>query len=251
MRAAPPFPLVCLDLETTGTSPQQDRIVEIALVFAAPGTQPITWSSRVNPGVPIPPRVSEIHGIWDWDVEGAPSFKDLVPEIQKRLAGIPAVCGYNARRFDVPLLRAEFERAGCAFPLDGVPVIDPLDLWTQLRPRTLAGAALEYLGEEIKDAHRAQADATTALNVLLAMLDRHPGLPATPAELAQAGLPEEARRWVDPDGKLVRDDRGRVCVGFGKHKGVPLQDVPRDYLAWLTTKADLPAATVQLVKLHT
>lgn len=244
----PPFPLVTLDLETTGTDPQVDRVVEIALVFAAPGTEPITWASRVNPGVPIPPRASEIHGIWDWDVQDQPTFKDLVPQLQARLSSVPAVSGYNARRFDLPLLRKEFERAGAPFPLEGVPVIDALDLWQTLQPRNLTGAVQAWCARKHEGAHGAAADARAALDVLLAQLAAHPALPATPAELAQAALPEEARRWVDPDGKLVRDDLGRVCVGFGQHKGKPLDAVPVSYLDWMANKAQLPRPAVEIVR---
>lgn len=246
--AYPPFPLVVLDLETTGTDTQKDRVVELALVFAAPGTEPITWSTRVNPGIPIPPAASEIHGIWDWDVQDAPSFRDLAAELTSRLTSIPAVSGYNARRFDVPLLRAEFERAGAPFPLEGVPVIDPLDIWTSKHPRTLAGAVETFCGVRLEGAHSARVDALAALDVLLAQLTAHPDLPKTPPELAQACLPEDAKRWVDPDGKLVKDAAGRVCIGFGKHKGTPLPAVPVDYLRWALDKGGLNAQATALVR---
>lgn len=56
----------CVDLETTGTDTARDRIVSIAIVLLGPdGSEEERWSRIVDPGVPIPPAVSRIHGITD------------------------------------------------------------------------------------------------------------------------------------------------------------------------------------------
>ncbi len=49
-------PIVFIDLETTGTSPASDRIVEIAILKIAPDGTENFRCKRVNPGIPIPPR---------------------------------------------------------------------------------------------------------------------------------------------------------------------------------------------------
>ena len=74
-------PLVVLDLETTGTWVEKDRIVEIGMIKIMPdGGQRETYIKRVNPGMPIPANVTKIINITDDDVKDAPRFKDIAKE---------------------------------------------------------------------------------------------------------------------------------------------------------------------------
>ena len=55
-------PLIVIDLETTGTDPQNDRIVEFAVLRIEPDCKPAVISGWLNPGVPIPPAATAVHG---------------------------------------------------------------------------------------------------------------------------------------------------------------------------------------------
>ena len=91
-------PLVILDLETTGTDPQKDRIVEISLLkIALDGTQE-HWTSRVNPGIPIPKEATAVHGVTDADVADEPSFEQLADSVLAWIEGCD-LCGFNLKRF--------------------------------------------------------------------------------------------------------------------------------------------------------
>jgi len=61
-------PIVFFDLETTGVDVVKDKIVEISLLKIHPNGEEESHTWRVNPERPIPPVVSEIHGIYDKDV---------------------------------------------------------------------------------------------------------------------------------------------------------------------------------------
>ena len=70
-------PLVVFDLETTGTDPATDRIVEIsALRLETDGSRSIK-TRRLDPERPIPPGATAVHGIRDDDVRGAPTFRQI------------------------------------------------------------------------------------------------------------------------------------------------------------------------------
>ena len=68
--------LVVLDLETTGTWLEKDRIIEIGMVKCLMDGSEETYVKRVNPGIPIPPFISKLTGITNEDVKDAPYFKD-------------------------------------------------------------------------------------------------------------------------------------------------------------------------------
>jgi DNA polymerase-3 subunit epsilon len=56
-------PVVFLDIETTGTDVATDRIVEIAMLKIEPNGKETVYEKKVNPTIPIPTEISEIHGI--------------------------------------------------------------------------------------------------------------------------------------------------------------------------------------------
>ena len=62
-------PLIIFDLETTGTNITSDRIVEIAMIKIYPDYSEDEFCKRVNPGIPIPPEITEIHGISNEDIQ--------------------------------------------------------------------------------------------------------------------------------------------------------------------------------------
>ena len=95
-------PICFFDLETTGTNISKDRVVEISILKVFPDGKEQTNTWKVNPGIPIPPEVSVIHGIWDKDVVDAPSFTDLAKEIYNLIKDSD-LGGFNSNRFDIPL----------------------------------------------------------------------------------------------------------------------------------------------------
>lgn len=74
------IPLVALDTETTGLS-GRDRIVEISLVLLEGRKVLESFTSLVNPQMPIPHKAYEVHGIFDEDVDDAPLFDDILPNV--------------------------------------------------------------------------------------------------------------------------------------------------------------------------
>jgi DNA polymerase-3 subunit epsilon len=99
-----------IDIETTGLNSTKDRIIELGLVVLKPDGTRTTWSSRFNPGMPIPPETTEIHRITDSDVADAPLFRDWTAQLHRELHG-KDLAGYNPRRLDLPILDEEFRPA--------------------------------------------------------------------------------------------------------------------------------------------
>ena len=96
-------PLVFFDLETTGVDIATARIVQIALHRMEPDGSSMEYEQLVNPGIPIPPGATQVHGIRDADVATAPRFADVAPRVMEILQNAD-LGGYNAIRYDVPVL---------------------------------------------------------------------------------------------------------------------------------------------------
>jgi DNA polymerase-3 subunit epsilon len=105
--------LAFVDLETSGLSPDSDRITEVGVVCVDANGETTEWATFINPGRRISERSRWFNGIADETVADSPRFKDIALELQRRLAGRLFVA-HNAR-FDFSFLRAEFERVGIAF----------------------------------------------------------------------------------------------------------------------------------------
>lgn len=108
-------PLAVVDLETTGLSPQHDAIVEIAVArIDDPSAPPrLVLDTLVDPQRRV--TASEIHGIYDDDVAGAPVFGELLRPVTAALEGA-VVASFNVY-FDMKFLEAEFSRRQLPLPM--------------------------------------------------------------------------------------------------------------------------------------
>lgn len=230
-------PLVAFDLETTGTNPERDRIVEIAMIRVEPDGSRRTFRSLVNPQMPIPPGASKVHGISDDDVADAPTLAALAAQITALLDGAD-LAGYNSARFDAPLLEHDLRRVGCDLSLEGRRHLDAQRIFHRMEPRTLTAAYAKYCGKDLVDAHSALADVEATLEVLDAQIAYYEEVPATSAELHAFCHPDEDR-WVDRGRKFYWDDEGGARFAFGKYKDMSLQQVKAEnagYLEWMLGK---------------
>ena len=240
-------PIVFFDLETTGTERMLDRVVEIAAVSVPPEGPPRVFDLRVNPGVRIPSEATAIHGISDADVAGAPSFRDIAPDLRAFL-GEADLAGYNIRSFDVPLLVREFQRAGVPFALEGRRIVDMQTIFFRKEPRDLGAALRFFAGREHADAHAALADVVAAAEVLAGQLRRYGDLPRTLDGLHEFSTPVEGR-WVDPDKRFLWRD-GEAVFAFGLHKGKSLALVAEtkpEYLDWMI-RGDFPEPAREIAR---
>lgn len=234
-------PLVFFDLETTGTDPARDRIVEIALVKVMPDGSKETFSSRVNPQCHIPEATTAVHGISDADVAEAPTFTDIA----KRVAGFIEGCdlaGYNCNRFDMPMLSEEFYRAGVPVDLHSRKVVDVQVIYHKREARTLSAAHEFYCGYTFDGAHGALADTEATYNVLRGQLAKYDDLPNDVDRLDEYTT---QRRVVDFAGRFIYNDKDEVVFNFGKYKGQRVSDVltkEPGYFGWMMN-SDFPADT--------
>jgi DNA polymerase-3 subunit epsilon len=252
-------PLAVFDLETTGTNVGTDRIVEICIVKVMPdGTQQVL-TKRLNPGIPISKESTMIHGITDLDVKGCPTFGDLAQELDKFLDGAD-LSGYNAIKFDIPLIVEEFLRVGIDFTLMNRHIVDVQNIFHKMEPRTLKAAYKFYCQKNLEMAHSAEADTMATLEVLKAQLDAYNGQEYTDSD-GNTSIPVQNdvkalsdfsfyTKNVDLVGHIVFNEKQEEVLNFGKYKGRPVEDVFRkepSYYDWMM-KSQFPLSTKRVIQ---
>lgn len=225
-------PLVFFDLETTGTNPVTDRIVEICYLKVNPNGTEESKTLLVNPGMPIPAQATAIHGISDADVVNCPTFKEVAKVLARDIEGCD-LAGYNSNRFDIPLLAEEFLRADVDIDLSKRKFVDVQTIFHKMEQRTLSAAYKFYCDQDLQDAHSAEADTKATYEVLKSQLDRYPNLQNDVIFLSEFSA---HNKNVDFAGRFIYDDKGIEVFNFGKYRGKPVTEVLRTdpgYYGWM------------------
>jgi DNA polymerase-3 subunit epsilon len=236
-------PIAFIDLETTGINLSTDRIIEIAIIKIMPDKSRVVKRKLLNPEMPIPANSSDIHGITDEMVRDAPTFKQVGNEVKQFLENCD-LGGYNSNRFDIPLLMEEFLRAGMDVDLTDRKMIDVQHIFYSMEPRTLSAAYKFYCGQELINAHSAEADISATIEVLFAQVARYEKL-GNSVESILSVIGED--KIVDYARRFTFDDKGIEVFNFGKFKGRSVADVLKTephYYDWMM-KGDFPLHTKQ------
>lgn len=210
------------DTETTGISTERDRIVEIAAYDPVRG---LTFEKLINPGMPIPAGASAIHGISNEMVASSPDFKQIGMEFIEFCGEGVILIAHNNDSFDMPLLKNEATRHGIELPK--WKFLDSLKWARRYRP-DLPRHTLQFLREMYgivaNNAHRALDDVVVLHQLFESLTD----------DLS-----------IEEVFNLLNRPRELQHMPFGKHQGVPLKNLPKDYLRWLTTSGAFEKAENQ------
>ena len=219
-------PLCFFDLETTGTNTNADRIIEIAVLKLMPNGEVHQKYNLVNPGIPIPPESTAVHGIKNEDISDKPTFKEVAKDYAKFLEGCD-LSGFNILKFDVPLLVEEFLRSGVEFDYSRRRIIDSQRIFHFMEKRNLSAAVKFYCNRDLAGAHSAAADAEAAMHVLMSQVERYQDQEVTDGMGNTIGKIENnmetlgalsGNGLVDLAGRMTLDASGEPIFNFGKHR---------------------------------
>lgn len=164
---------IAFDVETTGLSPYNDRIIEVGAVLFEKGTPVKKYGTLVNAKVNIPPAASTVNHITNQMIKDAPSekevYENLIDFLGDALQGKTAICAHNAK-FDMDFLSETFKRLGYNAK---ICYVDTLPL-----SRNLVKGLVNYKQNTVADyfnlynpnAHRAESDAEICGSILVKLL---------------------------------------------------------------------------------
>lgn len=161
-----------VDVETTGTSASQDRVLEIGIIKVKNGEVVDEINTLIDAGVYIPPEITMITGIREEDVINAPTFPDIADKVQELLEDSVFVA-HNAR-FDHAFIKHEFRRLGLPF---NPKTLDTVKLARKLYPflpRHNLDTIISFLGISVENRHRAYDDASVLFTLMKRVSEEFP-----------------------------------------------------------------------------
>lgn len=220
------------DLETTGTDPATDRIIQLAYILLDEQLKPLInpVSMLINPGISIPRAATEIHRITDDMVSEKLNFKSfskfLFDIIKDR-----HVAGYNSNGFDVPLLANEFIRAGCEVPFDNETLfLDVFQMYRKLNSMKLSDVYYRIFKKELVNAHDATTDILATQKVLQHIVEENKNqVGCSPNEWSDFIGGMEDPFWFE----LIN---GEYYFVKGKYKGARVSD-HLSYCEWMMSQS--------------
>ena len=239
-------PILFFDIESTGLNIASDAIIELSFVKVLPGSEERIKTWRVKPWdyagncqKKITPSAQAIHGISDDDLKDCPRFSDIADEVVAWLEDSD-LAGFNSTKFDLPMLAEELERVRRYMGKD-IPVnlhekkmVDVQNIYHVMEPRNLKAAYRFYCGQELENAHAAEADTLATYEVLKSQLDRYPETLKNSVDFLSNF--SERQKIVDYAGRLTFNENKEPIINFGKHKGKTAREVyftEPSYFSWI------------------
>lgn len=231
-------PVIFYDLECTGADKDVNkiRIIEISAIKVNIDT--LEEIDRLyyrcnNDDVPIAPDASERHGIYEKDLVGYPTFREVADEVYKFFEGCD-LGGYYCTFYDNAILYMSFLRNKIIWDYRHLKVYDIYTLYKKYNSGRLGDVYKRYTGGDLEHAHEAEADILATLAVYRAQ-----------RKMGEEFEEDELYAYKDTldiagNFKIREKENGgkEIYLNFGKHKGVSVDKVDISYLEWISNNSD-------------
>lgn len=236
-------PLVFFDIESTGLEIINDKIIEISILKIDIDNKEKINTFRINPGIPIPPESSEIHGIFDQDVKNCPKFLELGEKIKSIIKNCD-LGGFNILKFDLPLLIEEFNNNNIKFSTKNLNIIDVQKIFHLMEKRNLTSAYKFYCNKNLKNSHNSFSDTIASYEVFIQQLKKYNHKNITDLKGNRIGKITNDinkinhvlnKNMIDLEGRLIKK-KGNAVFNFGKHKGKLVKEILKSnpgYYNWI------------------
>ncbi len=203
---------VCLDCESTGLDPKQDRIIEVAAVKFTLEETVDSFESLIDPQVIIPKTSIDIHHITQEMVQGKPTIDKVLDKVFEMIGPHPLI-GHSVK-YDIEILAHHAERCGMPTTIRKNPYFDTLRLARLYgeSPSNSLETLRQHFNIQDEGAHRAMSDVIINIQVF-------------------KKLSQNFRTLEQLTDALSRPIQMKN-MPLGKHKGRLLKEIPIAYLHW-------------------
>ncbi|MCU0337788.1 MAG: 3'-5' exonuclease [Sediminibacterium sp.] len=164
-------PLVFLSTKATGLDPALDRVVEMAIAIFSPDGDIDKKEYFFNPQKPLLKTTCEFLDVSNSLLQEAPLFKDNAQELSQLLNDC-YVAGANVKSHLV-FLKEEFQRAGISIPLERLPILDVMGIYSNFEGKGFNNAKEFFLGESAQVNARSSDLIEDTVRVLDAEIEKY------------------------------------------------------------------------------
>lgn len=207
---------VCVDCESTGLDPAQDRIVEIAVARFTFDQVLQSFESLVDPECEIPQISQDIHKISSDMLQGKPKIAQILPDLLKMIDG-HIIVGHGIG-FDIALIAAEAKRHQIPTNIEKQKFIDTLRMARLYgeSPTNSLERLRQHFNIEAEGAHRAMSDVIVNIEVFKYLCKSF----------------QKTEQLLETLKKPIK----LKAMPLGKHKGRKFDEIPIEYLLWAERK---------------
>lgn len=207
---------ICIDCETTGLDPKEDRVIEVAVMHFSLNEIFTNFESLINPECRIPEDSIAIHHITQDMVQGKPKISHVLPDLLK-LIDNHIIVGHGVS-FDIECIANAADRAGISHRLRSNKSIDTLRMARLYgeSPTNSLEQLRQHFNIQYEGAHRAMSDVIVNREVFKFLSKPYKSLEHLFQTLSKPILLK--------------------MMPLGKHKGRPIKEIPLQYLLWAANK---------------
>lgn len=207
---------ICIDCETTGLDPQQDRVIEVAVVKFTMHEILEKFETLIDPQCDIPVSSIAIHNITPDMVQGKPTLDAVVPEILA-LTKRHIIVGHGIN-FDIECIALGADKAGVTHTLRHNRQLDTLRMARLYgdSPNNSLQQLRKHFNVEFEGAHRAMGDVLVNIEVFRYLAKRY--------------------KTTDQLFEVLSRPIQMKNMPLGPHKGRLLKEIPLEYLRWAAHK---------------
>lgn len=210
---------VALDLETTGLDPKKNKIIEIGAVHVKDNNIIEEYQTMINPGWKLPEKVTELTGITDEELTGAPAIEDKIGEFLD-FVGDRVILGHSIL-FDYSFLKRAAVNHKLSFEADAIDTLKISRKYLSELPSRNLHAICLYYGIDHKE-HRALEDARATHKLYLHLKDSFYN-----EETAGDFKPQSLHYQVKREGPITPAQKERLSNMLKMHKIKPEYDINR------------------------
>lgn len=229
--------IVCFDVETTGLSPIDDYIIQLAMVKFDKDTfeqlDSKMWYIKPAHAYEMKQGAIDAHGLTKEFIDkNGVSLKDIGQEIVDFVSDSDYLT-YNGNSFDIKFVHKDLAIFGFNFPIENKVFYDAFSLYKLYHPSTLSAVYKQFTGKDLDEAHDALADVKATIEVFKGLKNEQE------AELGGWATLQECQ-MLSPEGSIRRathvgDDGDYIVFAQGKYKDTEFCEVMKKdpgYIKW-------------------
>lgn len=229
---------IFFDLESSGLSIKDDRIVELCAIKYRKDKTKVTIHKYFNPSKEVSKEAEAIHGLSNDFLNSYESFSSSADELFEFFKDCD-LGGYNCIVFDIPMLFEEFARCNKQLNVFNINIIDSYQLLNKYETRKLNDIYKRFFNKDIEDQHSSESDILATIEIFEKQVEMYQLEDKNIQEISDIiKTTSDGNKLIDLSGWFKKNSANEYLYNKGKHKDTLIKD-NLSYLKWFIDCKDM------------